>query len=354
MATGRNGRVTIRTVAEDAGVSPAAVSKVLRDAYGVSDALRARVRASMEKLGYRPHAAARGMRGQTYTLGFLIPDLHNPFFADIMAGVNAALERTQYQTLLGVSDSAEPNEKALIENMIDRQMDGIMVIGPRMPLNEIREFAARIPTVLIAYHPGAGENFDTVNNDDRHGSALVVQHLVAAGYRHIIYLSQHLHGSPLDAMVTTQREIGYRAAMQEAGLARHINVVEAMQTPREVQSVSRHLLQSRNRPEAIFCWTDFIALEVLSVARELGLAVPGDLAVVGYDNTSWCDLAQNALTSIDQSGQVLGLQAARLLIERIKGRTEAENFVVTPRLVARGSSAPLPADQAATPRPPQL
>ena len=76
-----------------------------------------------------------------------------------------------------------------------------------------------------------------------------------------------------------------------------------------------------------------------SVARELGLSVPGDLAVVGYDNTSWCDLAQNGLTSIDQSGQVLGLQAARLLIERIKGRVQPEHFVVTPRLVARQSTS---------------
>ena len=333
-----SGRVTIRTVAEDAGVSTAAVSKVLRDAYGVSDALRARVQASMEKLGYRPHAAARGMRGQTYTLGFLIPDLHNPFFADIMAGMNAALERTQYQTLLGVSDSAGPNEKALIENMIDRQMDGIMVIGPRMPINEIREFAARIPTVLIAYHPGNDENFDTVNNDDRHGAELVVHHLAAAGYKQITYLSQQMHGANLEAMVTTRREVGYRAAMQAAGLAKYIHVVEAAQTSRVTQAVARQLLQSRNRPDAIFCWTDFIALEVLSVARQLGLSVPGDLAIVGYDNTSYCDLTQNALTSIDQSGQVLGLQSARLLIERIKGRDKAEHFVVTPRLVARAST----------------
>jgi DNA-binding LacI/PurR family transcriptional regulator len=127
--------------------------------------------------------------------------------------------------------------------------------------------------------------------------------------------------------------------MQAAGLGKHIQVVHALQTSRETQAVARHLLESRNRPEAIFCWTDFIALEVLSVARDLGLSVPGDLAVVGYDNTSYCDLAQNALTSIDQSGQVLGLQAARLLIERIKGRTTPERFVVTPRLVARASSA---------------
>jgi DNA-binding LacI/PurR family transcriptional regulator len=343
----KSGRVTIRTVAEDAGVSVAAVSKVLRDAYGVSDSLRARVRASMEKLGYRPHAAARGMRGQTYTLGFLIPDLRNPFFSDIMAGVNAALERTQYQMLLGVSHLAEPNEKALIDNMIDRQMDGIVVIGPRMPASEIREFAARVPTVLIAYHPDKDENFDTVNNDDRYGAELVVQHLVAAGYKQIAYLSQRMHGANLEAMVTVKRAAGYEAAMKAAGLGKHIRVVEAVQTSRETQAEARHLLLSRNRPEAIFCWTDFIALEVLSVARELGLKVPGDLAIVGYDNTSYCDLAQNALTSIDQSGQVLGLQAARLLVERIGGRTTAEHFVVTPRLVSRASS--MPRDRRSTP-----
>lgn len=333
-------RVTIRTVAVDAGVSVAAVSKVLRDAYGVSDVLRAKVKASMEKLGYRPHAAARGMRGQTYTLGMLIPDLHNPFFSDIFAGINAALERTQYQPLLGVSGSAMASEAALIQAMEDRQMDGIILIGPRLARHDLDEVAARIPTVLIAYHSGPGGNFDTVNNDDKLGATLVVQHLVAAGYKNIAYLAQELH-DPGDVMVTTQRGQGFLAAMQEAGLGRYAKVVQAPQTSRETQAMARHLLRSRGRPEAIFCWTDFIALEVLSVARELGLDVPGDLAVVGYDNTSYCDLAQNNLTSIDQSGQVLGLQAARLLIERIKGRDQAEHYRVTPRLVARQSSAPM-------------
>ncbi len=180
---------------------------------------------------------------------------------------------------------------------------------------------------------------DTVNNDDQLGARLVVQQLAQAGYRNIAMLSLALQAHER-AQVTLQREIGYRQAMDEAGLRRFIKVVMAEQTPREVQAATRQLLRSRGRPEAIFCWTDFIALEVLSVARELGLSVPGDLAVVGYDNTSYCDLAQNALTSIDQSGQVLGLQAARLLIERIKGRQQGEHFVVTPRLVVRASSEP--------------
>jgi len=330
-------RVTIKTVAEDAGVSVAAVSKVLRDAYGVSEALRSKVKASMQKLGYRPHAAARGMRGQTYTLGFLIPDLHNPFFADIVAGLNVALERTQYQTLLGISDSARTMERALVDNMIDRRMDGLMIIGPRMPAEEVVHISDQIPVVLIGYHSKDKLNFDTVNNNDQLGATLVVEHLVAAGYRHIAYVTQAID-DPQQMMVTTQREIGFRRAMQQAGLSRHAQVVVAPQTSREIQSIARHLLQSRNRPEAIFCWTDFVALEILSVARDLGLSIPGDLAVVGYDNTAYCDLAQNALTSIDQSGQVLGLQAGRLLVERIKGRATAEHFVVTPRLVARASS----------------
>ena len=334
----KSGRVTIRNVAEDAGVSVAAVSKVLRDAYGVSEALRSRVRASIDRLGYRPHAAARGMRGQTYTLGFLIPDLRNPFFADIMAGVNEALERTQYQTLLGVSDSAPALELALIEAMTDRQMDGLIIIGPRLAPEALVPICARTPTVMIANHAGPDANFDTVNNDDQLGATLVVQHLVERGYRHIAFLSQRLDPM-VDSSVTAHREIGYRRAMEAAGLGRHIQVAYAHQTSRETQTVARHLLEGRNRPDAIFCWTDFIALEVLSVARDLGLSVPGDLAVVGYDNTSYCDLAQNALTSIDQSGQVLGLQAARLLIERIKGRDKSDHYVVTPRLVARASSA---------------
>ncbi len=338
MAKGKTGRVTIRTVAEDAGVSVAAVSKVLRDAYGVSDALRSRVRASMERLGYRPHAAARGMRGQTYTLGALLPDMRNPFFADILAGVNAALERTQYQPLLGVSQSAEPIEIALIDAMIDRQMDGLILIGPRMAPHVLEEVSHRIPTTVVGYHKPDAPSYDTVNNDDVLGAELVIRHLVEAGYHRVAMLS--LTVPPDESVVTAPREKGYREAMQAAGFAEHIHILHAEQTARDIQTAVRHLLEPRRRPEALFCWTDFVALQALSVARELGLSVPGDLAVVGYDNTSYCDLAQNALTSIDQSGQVLGLQAARLLVERIKGRTTAEHFVVTPRLVARASSAP--------------
>lgn len=333
-------RITIREVAKDAGVSVAAVSKVLRDAYGVSDALRARVRASMDKLSYRPRASARGMRGQTYALGLIFPDLRNPFFADILAGVNAALERTQYQVMLGISQSAVTIEMALIESMIDRQMDGLILIGTTEDQSQLAEFAERKPLVTIGHHAADSTYFDTVNNDDQLGARLVVRHLAGNGYRKVTMLSLDSTSSSIIA----EREMGYRREMIEQGAGAAINIVRAGQTMREVQAAARRLLDGPARPEAIFCWTDFIALELISVATERGLRIPEDLAIVGYDNTMFCDFAQNALTSVDQSGEVLGLQSARLLVERIGGRSETEHFVVTPRVVARDSSRPRLAD----------
>lgn len=331
-----SGRVTIRDVAEDAGVSVAAVSKVLRNAYGVSDRLRGNVQKSVDKLGYRPLAAARAMRGQTYTLGVILPDIRNPFFPDILAGVNSALERTPYQPMLGISQTTNWVEKSVIDSMFDRQMDGLIVIGSTENPEELSEIGRRKPLVAIAHHGRDATDFDTVNNDDHLGAELAVRHLVGNGYKKIAMLNLQVVSATSHLI---EREAGYRAAMQAAGLGEHINVIHANQTLRETQIAARRFLESPNRPEAVFCWTDIIALEVIGVATEMGLRIPEDVAIVGYDNTLFCELAQNALTSVDQSGEVLGLQAARLVIERIKGRTDPEHFVITPRIVARNSSA---------------
>jgi len=288
MANKPRNLVTIRTVAADAGVSVAAVSKVLRDAYGVSPELRSKVQSSVAKLGYRPRPAARAMRGRSYTIGLLLPDIRNPFFADILEGVNSALERTQYQTLLGISQSATSMEAAVIDAMVDWQMDGVILVGPRMAPKEMAAVADRIPMVAVGHHEPQARTFDTANNDDRMGARLVVQHLAAAGRKRIAFLNLAVQGLD-EVTVTGRREAGYRAAMREHGLARHEQIIRAEQTPREVQLAVKQRLKASPRPEAIFAWTDFVAFEVLSVAREAGLSVPADLAVVGYDNTRDCD-----------------------------------------------------------------
>lgn len=329
-------RVTIRQVAENAGVSVSAVSKVLRDAYGVSASLRARVEASIRELNYRPLASARGMRGRTYTLGLVLPDIRNSFFAEILDGVATALTETQYQVIVGVREPAA-SEDAVIEAMIDRQVDGIILVGTILPETTVEALASRLPLVALGFHAPTRQNFDTVNTNDQLGAGLVVRHLVANGFPATVMLSLDLPG----ATIVAERELGYRREMLKCGLAEHINVVRVGSSKAQIASGARRLLDAPARPSALFCWSDFVAVEVLSTASEMGLSVPDDVAIVGYDNSPVCALAQNALTSVDQSGSLLGQSAMTLLLERVGGRLGAQHIILQPQLVARASSATL-------------
>jgi DNA-binding LacI/PurR family transcriptional regulator len=327
-------RVTIHDVAKDAEVSFSAVSKVLRNAYGVSDALRAKVNASIAKLGYTPSVSARGISGgRTFVIGVIFPDMRNPFFADILAGISAALERTTYQMVQGIVQHS--TEAALVESMMSMQLDGLIIVGSVSTSETLSALGARIPLVAIGHHLPEVTTLDTVNNDDFESGRLSVNHLIERGYRRIAMLSLDTR----NGSVIEQREAGYLEALAQAGLAKTAQVVRVPQNLRDIQVAAQHLLEGSGKRDAVFCWTDYVALEVLSVAGASKLTVPGDVAVVGHDNTMYCAFDQNSLTSIDQSGEQLGLQATRLLVERIEGRQKAEHFLVHPRLVARRSTS---------------
>jgi len=331
-------RVTIRTVAEDAGVSVAAVSKVLRDAYGVSDAMRLKVRQSMDKLSYRPHAAARGMRGQTYTVGVLMADMKNPFFPDLIDGIHDGLDGTQYLPLFGIGRGSSTLESAIVNAMIDRRIDGLIMIGQRLATVDLEVVAREIPTVVIGHHAPDATSYDSANNDDVRGGELVVEHLLAQGYQRpaMITLGRN---DLMTADVSQKRERGFGNALRRAGRSEEqIRIASADDGLDDVTATVRALLENPEPPDAIFGWADYYALEVLSAVRALGFRVPDDVGIIGYDNSAPCAFTQNNLTSVDQFGREIGRQATRLLIERIKGRTQAEHFVVTPRLVGRGSS----------------
>jgi LacI family transcriptional regulator len=330
------GKVTIRTVARDAGVSVAAVSKVLRNAYGVSDALRERVQASIARLGYRPSTAARGMRGRTYTVGVLMVELRNPFVPDIVDGANVALSRASFKALIGVGRSEVALEAGLIESMIDHNMDGLILVAPRLLPEVIRRYAGSIPIVVIRYHLPGETSFDTVNADDRRGAELAVEELVRAGHAEIGMLSL---ADRFEAHVAVQREAGYRRAMEAAGLGDRARVTRVPAEAGERRRALAAWLEAPDRPAAVFCWSDLTAIELLGVARDRGLEVPRDLAVVGFDNSSVAALPQIGLTSIDQAGTDLGATAAEVLLERIKGRSEPRHALLEPRLVRRFSVA---------------
>jgi len=210
-------RVTIADVARHAGVSTAAVSKVLRNAYGVSDGMSQRVRSSMAELGYRPHAAARSMRGRSFTIGLLLDNIRNPFYGDFLDGVTGALAKTDFQVLVGSAGFSAESQSRVADAMIDRAMDGLILIAPSMARSQVTALAKTIPAIVVGHHDTADE-YDSVVDDDRAGAGLVVDHLVALGHRRIAHTSAMVKGGQWTGRPEQVRSDGYRQAMHRHGL----------------------------------------------------------------------------------------------------------------------------------------
>jgi len=337
-------RVTIVDVARHANVSTTAVSKVLRNAYGASPAMRAKVQQAIEELGYRPNAAARGLRGQTYTIGVMLPDIRNPFFPDILDGLTDTLRDTDYHVLLGPNCDGEEAEAKIIDAMTDRGMDGMILIAPISPRRHLEQVATTVPTVVVGRH-GQSAHYDTVTDDDTTGAALVVNHLADLGHRHIAHID-HRETDPtrLAEMPNAVRAEGYRQAMRARGL--EIDIVTTTYTQEGGYRGAQQLLARAKRPTAVFAGADIVAMGVLTALTEAGLSVPDDISIAGYDNTTFAALGPISLTSVDQAGHQIGANAARLLLERIADRNRpSAQIKLSPTLVARRTTGPVPRSQ---------
>ena len=329
-------RVTIRHVAEDAGVSVAAVSKVLRSAYGVSDQLRLKVEASIEKLNYRPSFAARGMRGKTYTIGILVIELTNPFLPGVIESANQRLSEGGYKSLVGVGRSVTQLEASMIEAMIDNRMDGILLIAPRTSGKLLEKFARQIPIVAVAHHEKNALTFDTVNSDDRTGGRLAVQALLSRGCSDIVMVGYDMSTSEASE-VAIQREAGYMDAMKAAGFEAKARIFRLPAPGEERAQAIDQFISAEKLPDAVFVWSDLDAIPLLSACRARGIRVPEDMAIIGYDNSPPAAIPLVGLSSVDQDQPRLGGAAAEMLISRIEGRRKAEHLLIEPHLALRAS-----------------
>ncbi len=257
-------RVTIKQVAIRAGVSVSAVSKVMREAYGVSSSMRARVLASIDDLQYRPLASARALRGRTFSIGVVLPDIRNPFFAEILNGAAIELRAAHYQVILGVRE-ASGGEAAVVESMLDRQVDGIVLVGTELDDGEIERLGARIPLVAVAHHAASqSTGFDTVNNDDILGARLAVRHLLASGFADIAMLSL----ADTKSTSIARREKGYRLEMEDNDRGERVSVLPSAASPDDVRSAVKNALAASTKRSAVFCWCDMVAFQFISAALE--------------------------------------------------------------------------------------
>ena len=338
-ATSTSGRrVTIQDVARAAEVSVSAVSKVVRNAYGVSPQMRERVTAAIESLGYRPNAGARSMRGRSYTIGVVLVELGTPFQLEIAQGIADELEATPFEDVIVAGGTSPERQKRRIEAILDRQVDGLVLVAPWLDAGSIETFGRAVPTVTIALH-GAPKHFDTVVDHERLGARLVVDHLVALGHRRIVHTSMPSGAWETSFVLShTARRQGFEQAMRDHKLDPH--VIETYYSEEGGYEAALQAFDRDDRPTAIFAGADIAALGVLRAAEERGLRVPEDVTVVGYDNIYASTINRVSLTTVDQSGHSTGAASVRLLLERLNGRTEPKQFVVTPKLITRRTSGP--------------
>jgi len=328
-------KITIKTVAADAGVSVSAVSKVLRNAYGVSESLRENVQESINRLGYRPSSAARAMRGQSFTIGVLLVGLDNPFLNKVIAGASAVLDEAGFKTMMAVGQAETHIESKLIETMLDFKMDGLMLIAPRMAAETLESVSRQIPIAVVAHHEPDARYFDTINSDDHFGGMRAAEALWDAGYHDagMFTLPERLD-RPAD--VALQRELGFIEAMQARGVA-NPRIYRMSEGEDDDGHHLDEMLLAPDRPRALFCWSDLHAVRVVNHAAQLGIRVPGDLALIGYDNSPVAALPLVDVSSFRQNALELGATSANCLLTRISGRSHPEHHLLPPELVRRGS-----------------
>jgi LacI family transcriptional regulator len=334
-ATRPSRRPTISDVAARAGVSRAAVSKVLRNAYGLSDQMRTRVEAAITDLGYRPLVSARGLRGATYTIGVVLPDHENGFFVEVLKGAVETLMSTEYQLIMAPIDARHFDGRHAIEALVDRQVDGLLAISPLVGRAWLEDIALRLPIVELGRHD-ASVNYDTIVGDDEDGVRQVMRHLLEQGHQEIAHFSQaERDGRAHPTTTTAIRRRVYLEEMGRAGLADRAKVINARFVEKDAYAAVAAELAAGYRPSAIFAGNDQSAL---GVRRALADASIGPVATVGYDDTPLASHPLIDLSSVWQDGVGMGGVAMRLIIERLAGRREAVHHVVHPRLVVRGSS----------------
>lgn len=340
--SGRPANIT--DVAARAGVSRAAVSKVIRNAYGVSPAMRERVEAAIAELGYRPSVAARSLRGASHTIGVELPRTGNPLFDQILEGASDVLDGTPYQLIVAPASSDHGAGFRAIDALIDRQVDGLLAIAPIGDSTWLEKIAQRVPTVMLGRHDAA-KNYDTVTNDDVAGATAVMEYLLALGHRRIAHVTVRPESTAPGTGTPHAVRLGVYEQMLRAAGGQPRVVYSADDREHDFRDLVAALIRDSYRPTAIFAGNDTIALAALAAIQDCGLTT-SDVAVVGYDGIDLASHPAISLTTVEQSGLLLGQQSMKLLLERLQGRTEPVHFQVSPKLQVRNSAKPLAASGA--------
>ena len=326
---------TIKDVAREAGVSVTTVSHVVNDTRPVAPETHARVSAVIARLGYRPSRIAQALKAnRTHAIGMLVTTSANPFFAEVIRGVEAGCFQRGYSLILGNTGDMIDRLVSYWHTLMARRIDGLIVMTTNATPAFFRQLRADSRLPVVAVDTGDDRAASVVNDDSVLGGEMAGRFLVERGFRRIGCITgppQH----PRSAL----RFNSFRHALSEAGLALDpALIVESDLTISDGYRAMQRFAAQPRLPDALFCINDLVAMGALCAAHERGIAVPGTLSVLGYDDSEFAAYTSPPLTTVRQPAFDMGATAARLLIEHLDGKQPLPREVaLPPTLVERRS-----------------
>jgi LacI family transcriptional regulator len=332
---------TIRDVALRAGVSVATASNVVNGIRPVGEASRRKVLEAIATLDYRLDRAASALRGRsTRLIGMVVPDITNVFFASLVHGVETLAERDGYDLLIVSTSEDTANERRRVEALVARRIDGLIVVpvdDESMVALKSGPDGSRLPPAVLIDRGAEAQGFDTVRADCSAGGYAAARCLIDLGHRDIAVLT---HSKRLDNI--EQRIAGCRRALSEAGLDGRDRVITGGHDLESLRGAIELELNRPDRPTAIFALTNVCALASIKAARGLGLEIPGDVSIVGFDDFDWMSALSPYLTTVAQPVNDFASAAWRLLMRRLKGEpgSDVERIELPCALKVRESTGP--------------
>jgi len=332
--------VTMKEVANEAAVSIATVSRVINKSGYVSPDLEERVQRAMKELNYQPSSLARSLRRQeTQTIGVLIPQLDHPFFSALCFSIEKALFASHYRALICSAEEDRDKENAYIEMLLRQRVDGVIIVPTGHSIENIYRLLKNSVPVVVLDRDMPELTANRVVSDNYQGAYDGTTHLIELGHTNIGVIGGPAYSEPM-----VDRIQGIRAAIESRGLTipPERMVIDSEQQFEMGHSATKRFFAEDNPPTAIFALTDVMAVGVLHAASEMGLSVPGDLSIIGFDDIPLAQYCIPTLTTIAQPIYEMGEVAVKLMLGYLREPTQAfETVRLNTHLVHRQSTAEL-------------
>jgi LacI family transcriptional regulator len=329
-------RITMHDVAERAGVSLMTVSRVVNDKEDVSPATRQKVMGVIKELNYRPSSIARGLATQrTGTLGVVVPDISNPFFSSIVRIAEEEAYAQDYSVFLGNTNEDPKREMAVLQSLEGNQVDGLILCSSRLEDDILLDVLSRFPTSVLVFRKRKRSDVGAITLDDIYGGETAIRHLLDSGHKNIGLVS-----GPKISLSAYGRYKGYQKALEQSDIPlREDWITHCPPTVESGYQAVYDLLIDHPEITALFCHNDLIAVGALQACSELGRRVPGDIAIIGYDDIRLAALVTPSLTTLHVPRLSIGTQAMRLLLSQIHANSnEAKEIHLRPELILRKSA----------------